>query len=182
MRDSGGAGQAPVTMLLGWICAALVAAMTILMTIQVVGRYVMHNPPGWTEELARVAFVYATFLGAALAVARHAHLGIDLINNALPVRVRAAVQVGWRLVACAVLGVVAYQGYFLVERLSGQPLTSVPVSKGFMFAAVPIGCAITLIYELGRIVHEVRVAAGRDDEGSPGPVPRVEFIVETNKD
>jgi len=177
------AGQGPVTRLLGYLCAGLVAIMAILMAIQVIGRYALHNPPGWTEELARVAFVYATFLGAALAVARRAHLGIDLLSGLLSVRGHAALQIAWRLVACAVLAVAVYQGNLLVQRLSGQPLTSVPISKGFMFAAVPVGCAVVLIYELGRIVREARnIVSGTDGGDGPGTLPRADFMVETHRD
>ena len=57
--------------------------MAVLMSIQVIGRFVFQHPPEWTEELARVAFVYATFLGGALAVSRGAHLGIDILADAL---------------------------------------------------------------------------------------------------
>jgi TRAP-type C4-dicarboxylate transport system permease small subunit len=182
MREPGSGGETLPTRILGYVCAALIAFMAFAMSVQVIGRYAIHNPPDWTEELARVAFLYATFLGAALAVARRAHLGIDLVANALPTRARAIFQIIWRLVACTCLAVIAYQGYFLVQRLSGQPLTSVPVSKGFMFASVPIGCVLVLIYELGRIIAEFRVFRTGIDPHRDGIVPRAAFVVETHKD
>ena len=88
------------TRLLGYVCGALIAAMAVLMSIQVIGRFVFQHPPEWTEELARVAFVYATFLGGALAVSRGAHLGIDILADALPPRASAILDVLWRLLAC----------------------------------------------------------------------------------
>jgi len=180
MNGPDGEKRALPTRLLSYVCAALVAFMVFAMSVQVIGRYALHNPPGWTEELARVAFVYATFLGAALAVARRAHLGIDLVANALPVRLRAGFQIVWRLIACTVLGIIAYQGYFLVERLSSQPLTSVPISKGFMFAGVPIGCAMMLLYELGRLVREMRIFSTGVDPDGDDVVGRTQFIVESH--
>ncbi|MGE0502292.1 MAG: TRAP transporter small permease [Rhizobiaceae bacterium] len=182
MTGPGGSHDGMATRVLGYICAGLIAFMAFAMSVQVIGRYAVHNPPDWTEELARVAFLYATFLGAALAVARRAHLGIDLVANALPVRARAAFQISWRLLACACLAVIAYQGYFLVQRLSGQPLTSVPISKGFMFAAVPVGCALVLVYELGRILTEIRVLRTGVDPHHDAVAARTTFIVETHRD
>jgi TRAP-type C4-dicarboxylate transport system permease small subunit len=35
-------------------------------------------------------------------------------------------------------------------------MTSVPVSKAFVFAAVPVGCSLMLVYELMRLVALVR--------------------------
>jgi TRAP-type C4-dicarboxylate transport system permease small subunit len=46
-------------------------------------------------------------------------------------------------------------------------MTSVPISKAFMFAAVPVGCALMLIYELARIRNWVRELA-RHPEGRAG--------------
>ena len=68
MKAQGEAKNAPGSVILGYFCAALIAVMAIMMAIQVIGRYALQNPPDWTEELARVFFVYATFFGAALAV------------------------------------------------------------------------------------------------------------------
>jgi len=145
------------TRFLTYLCAGLIALVGIFLGIQVAGRYLMHSPPEWTEELARLSFVYATFLGSALAVARRAHLGIEIFVLALPPRPRAIFQIVWRTVACVVLCVVAWKGYEIANRMWGQPLTSVPISKGAMFAAVPIGMVLMLFYEIGRIVAEWRV-------------------------
>jgi TRAP-type C4-dicarboxylate transport system permease small subunit len=171
------------TRVLGYFCALTVAAMAILLSIQVFGRYALHNPPDWTEELARVAFIYATFFGAALAVARKAHLGVELFATSLPVRWRAGIQVAWRLIACVALVMLSYYGYLVVQRLSGQPLTAVPISKGFMFAAVPLGCAIMLVYELLRIRLELRkVVTGIDPDHHTDFLPRAEFIIHSHED
>jgi TRAP-type C4-dicarboxylate transport system permease small subunit len=39
-----------VTRGLEHLCALLVAAMVVLLFIQVVGRYVFDNPPDWTKS------------------------------------------------------------------------------------------------------------------------------------
>jgi TRAP-type C4-dicarboxylate transport system permease small subunit len=171
------------TRILGYFCALMVAVMAVLLSIQVFGRYALHNPPDWTEELARVAFIYATFFGAALAVARKAHLGVELFATSVPLRWRAGIQVGWRLIACVALVMLTYYGYLVVWRLSGQPLTAVPISKGFMFAAVPLGCAIMLIYELRRIGYEMRkVVTGVDPDHNVDLLSRAEFIIHSHED
>lgn len=51
----------------------LVAAITLVVliaaaAIQVVTRYVIAQPPGWTDELARFAFVWCSALGAVVAL------------------------------------------------------------------------------------------------------------------
>lgn len=168
------------TQLLGYVCGALIAAMAVLMSIQVIGRFVFQHPPEWTEELARVAFVYATFLGGALAVSRGAHLGIDILADVLPPRASAILDVLWRLLACILLLLIIWHGYRLVDRLSTQPLSSIPLSKGWMFAGVPIGCALMLAYEVQRIATQVR--ALRRGEGFEGYATRIDRLSDSDSD
>ena len=144
------------TRFLEWVCAALLAAMVILLFIQVVGRYGMSSPPDWTEELARTVFAYATFVGAAVTVARNAHLKIDVLVSNLPAQLQSAVKILMILGAMVVLGVVLWYSKTLLGRLSHQPMSAVPISKAYFFAAVPIGCALMLFYEVLRLAQEVR--------------------------
>lgn len=49
------------------VAAVGVVLMVVLIGIQVVARYVVQSSPGWTEEGARYAMVWAGLLGAAIA-------------------------------------------------------------------------------------------------------------------
>jgi TRAP-type C4-dicarboxylate transport system permease small subunit len=99
--------------------------------------------------LGRTAFVYATFVGAALAVAKNAHMRIDAVVKLLPAAAQAWMQVLIHLIAITFLIFVVYQSAILLPSLAFQPLTSLPfLSKAWFFAAVPIGCSLMLVYEV----------------------------------
>ncbi len=144
------------TRILEWVCAALLLTMVILLFIQVFGRYALADPPGWTEELARMVFIYATFVGGALAVAHNAHLRIDTLVNALPPAIRPWLRFVTTSIAIIFLGYVLYYSQIMVGMLAHQPLSAVPISKAWVFAAVPVGCALMLIYEIHRLWLEFR--------------------------
>ena len=151
--------RSPVTRGLEALCGLLVAAMVVLLSIQVVGRYVFENPPEWTEELARMVFIYLTFVGGALAIVRNAHLRIESLHERLSPRSKTKVDIALALVGVIFLAITVYYSIGLLARLSHQPMTSVPISKAFMFAAVPVGCALMLVYELLRIRNHLRELA-----------------------
>ncbi|MGE0734226.1 MAG: TRAP transporter small permease [Alphaproteobacteria bacterium] len=50
-----------------WVAVVGVVLMVVLIGIQVIARYVVQSSPGWTEEGARYAMVWAGLLGAAIA-------------------------------------------------------------------------------------------------------------------
>lgn len=153
------------TKLLEVVCAALLAIMVVLLFTQVVARYVLSDPPEWTEELGRTVFAYCTFLGAALAVQRNAHLRIDALVKLLPFRIQTLIRVLMSICAIVFLGAVLWYSSVMLPRLAFQPLTALPfLSKAWFFAAVPVGCGFMLIYELHVLWIEMRRIAG----GAPG--------------
>lgn len=148
------------TRVLEYTCAFLVAILAVLLFVQVVGRYALHNPPEWTEELGRTVFAYCTFVGAALGIARNAHLRVDTLAKLLPASVQPWIRLLVSICAIVFLGVVLYYSQIMLPRLAFQQLSSVPLSKAWFFAAVPIGCSLMLIYELHLLWTEMRRLAG----------------------
>jgi TRAP-type C4-dicarboxylate transport system permease small subunit len=74
---------ATVERALAWLLAGLLAAIVLAVTWQVVSRYLLGDPSGWTEELARFLLIWIGLLGGALAYQRRLHLGLDLLPEYL---------------------------------------------------------------------------------------------------
>lgn len=67
-----------------WLMALALAVMVVLVFGNVVLRYVFNSGIAWAEEISRLMFVWLIFLGAILALRRHAHLGVELVQAKLP--------------------------------------------------------------------------------------------------
>jgi TRAP-type C4-dicarboxylate transport system permease small subunit len=155
--------RSPVTRALERACALMLAVLVVLLFVQVVGRYLFADPPDWTEKLARAVFIHLTFVGGALAIVRNAHLRIETLHDRLSPRTRRVLDLVLILIGASFLAVTVYYSIGLLGRLAHQPMTSVPVSKAFVFAAVPIGCALMLAYELARARALARALADHRD-------------------
>ena len=154
--------RGPGTRLLEYICATLMALLVLFLFIQVFARYALQSPPDWTEELARTVFLYVTFVGGALAVARNMHLKIDSAVKMLPLRGQAWMRLTTNIIAIVFLSFVLYQSAVMLPKLAFQPLTSLPfLSKAWFFASVPIGCGLMLVYELHHTWVEIRNLMGK---------------------
>jgi len=79
--------------LVEWLMALALAIMVALIFGNVVLRYVFNTGLAWAEELSRLMFVWLIFLGAILALRRHAHLGVELLQARLPRPARRACAV-----------------------------------------------------------------------------------------
>ena len=125
----------------------LFIAMPIVCLFQILCRHVFRFPIAWTEELMRALFVWATFIGASLAVKLKAHLGVTAIVNMFPRSVKRIAQ--FLIYAACMLFCVflAYSGYKMVsfQTMVGQllPVTRLPVA--LTTACMPVGFALMAI-------------------------------------
>ena len=67
-----------------YLIATLFGATLVVITAQIVWRYVFNDSLTWTEELARYLFVWITFVGAALAIRDRSHIRVALLVDRLP--------------------------------------------------------------------------------------------------
>jgi TRAP-type C4-dicarboxylate transport system permease small subunit len=65
------------------LLAALLSLMVFAVTWQVISRYLLGSPSGWTEELARFLLIWIGVFGGSLAYQRRVHLGVDLLADRL---------------------------------------------------------------------------------------------------
>lgn len=61
--------------------------------IQIFGRLFLPAAPGWTEETARLCFIYLVSLGAGLAIKEKAYVNVELWLHRMSSRVQRIVQV-----------------------------------------------------------------------------------------
>lgn len=76
-----------------YLMAAALAIMVVTVFGNVVLRYAFNTGIAASEEIARLMFVWLVFLGAILALRRHAHLGVETVQARLPRKLRRACAV-----------------------------------------------------------------------------------------
>ena len=73
---------------LEWITVLVMGILVVDVVWQVITRFALNNPSNWTEELATYLMIWVGLLGAAVALRRRAHLGIDFFTLKLDERKR----------------------------------------------------------------------------------------------
>ena len=105
---------------LEWICIALMVALAAEVTAGVVFRYSGHSLV-WYDEVATILLAWVTFYGSALAVLKHAHMGVPEIVRMLPPGPRVAAAVLAQLCTMAFFVLLAWVGYSILEILATRP-------------------------------------------------------------
>jgi len=143
-----------------------VAGVLLLVTIlslvfgQVIARYVFQSPWFWSDELARYAYVWMSFIAAVFVAAGRGHIRIDLINRFLGPR-------GQRLVEILASLVVVGTCLFLVHGSWDWLMTNIrprsPALRMPMVWLYGVVWAAFLAMALHSLVDLIRVALGLQD-------------------
>lgn len=130
--------------------------LTVSVFLQVLVRFVFKYPLPWTEEIARIAFVYCIFIGATIAVRENSHLSVDFLLVILPKKVaRAAVFAGMLLVGMF-LAFVTWQGTVLVLATGVQMTPVMQLPFKYVYLILPVSGALMLLYLVSNLLALLR--------------------------
>jgi C4-dicarboxylate transporter, DctQ subunit len=103
------------------ILAALLALMFVAFLLQILFRYVLNLPVGWTSEVSIIAWLWGVLWGAAFVVKEREEVRFDLLYGAFSARARriAGICTGVALVvlyAMSLPATIDYVRFMKVER------------------------------------------------------------------
>jgi TRAP-type transport system small permease protein len=127
--------------------------------LQVFMRYVLNSPLVWSEELARYAFVWVSFLGWVLATRSGTHIRIGAFVDMMPATARRTIRWFNALLVILFAVVLAWYGGRMVLKNTDVPTITLFFSYAMVYAAVPFSCALIVFYTL------VRILAGHEETG-----------------
>lgn len=146
------------------ITGVTLSICVVLVNANVIMRYFFNTPIHWAEEVVTSLFVWTVFIGSAYAYRKHSHLGVDILVNILPDKVRRVVKAVMSVVELFVLVMLtrisAEYVYHLIYNRAGKlkvvmtDLLRIP--KWWTGIAVPIGFGLSVIYSIYFMVKNVR--------------------------
>jgi TRAP-type C4-dicarboxylate transport system permease small subunit len=139
-----------------WVCMALMVVLSVDLILGVFSRYVLVRTFTWYDEIARACFVWLTFLGAAVGVKRQAHFRLHILVDRLSARPREAADILLPLLVIFFAGVLIRQGLVFLELGKFQQTPVMGLSKTWIYAAIPIGGALMILYSLGPLWSALR--------------------------
>lgn len=143
---------AAIAALLWWSLFVAVAVMLGCVTLQVVMRYVFHNAPSWTEELAVLMFAWASLGALALGVREGFHVRLSLLLDTLSPSARAAAE---RILDALTAGVGAYlawSGWRFVDMTSGTVSAAVGYPIELLHVMAPVCGVLVLLFGAERVL------------------------------
>jgi TRAP-type C4-dicarboxylate transport system permease small subunit len=160
------------------LCGVLCFGFSLSVTADIVTR-TMGRPWLWLQEVTSTLFIYAIFVGTAVATRRNDHLYLTAISDAMHGTPRLIVEIIIRVVVLGVALCLIWFGYinylrgFGSFRLpSGTPIAS-------LYAAIPLSGVLIALFAIEQLVNGT--IKGFDHPEPPEqdlPIPPVDTSVQ----
>jgi TRAP-type C4-dicarboxylate transport system permease small subunit len=136
------------------VLIAIVAVMTVVVFLQVLFRYVFAQSLQWSDELARYLFVWLSIFGAALALQKKGHFGLDLFYRMLSTRGQRFIKFPVFFLMGIVVFVILFHGIILVQKTALQESPAMGISMAWAYASLPVGGALMAIHLIALSLKE----------------------------
>lgn len=135
---------------------------------QVVTRYLLNNPSSWTEVVARLLLVWATFIAVGAAAAKEQLLAVDVLLERLPPAAQRVTKAMINLLMAVVGVVLLVFGWKLYQFTGGDVSTSLGYPRSLFYLPVPLGGFFLSAFSLANVVRHGRNVGGPAAFGSEG--------------
>lgn len=124
-----------------YIIGIIMAYTTVVMIIEVIGRYLFAHSFSWSEELVRYSFAWFTMLGASYAVREKANICVDGLLKKLPGKVAVAIELLGELLCIGFLLflTVCAVKYVMFIYNGGSLASATRIPMAYVYASVPVG-------------------------------------------
>ncbi|MDD6318069.1 MAG: TRAP transporter small permease [Succinatimonas hippei] len=136
----------------------LILTISVVLSIQVFMRYVVHESLSWSEELSRYMFIWLIYLGISYGAKVMRHIKIDAGLYMFPKRTRPYIVICGDLIFLIFSIVVVIYSLKLVNRQIKleQVSPAIGIPMYLVYLAPAVGFFLTSIREVQTIIYRIK--------------------------
>ncbi len=140
---------------------ACIGLMLVIIFLQVITRYCFGYTPFFGEELARYLFVWTVFLSMPLLARSGGHMAIETLTMRLKGRPLKVCRVVADLFTMWFLLIMVAAGVRMTLMAQYQTSAAMMIPMSWVYAVIPFGCAVMLLYTIENFIKLLRTPAER---------------------
>lgn len=152
---------------LAWITIKIAILLTGIMTLTVlIGvffRYVVGNPLGWTEALARYTMIWAALLAVSPCIKDQEHVGLEIVVRKFPAKFAKAFNFLTGLLILFFFFELTRKGINMAVSGLGQQSLSLGITMFWPLMSVPVSAGLALIQQVLHMIVVLDPETGKTD-------------------
>lgn len=140
-----------------WLACAILAIMTVLVTWQVITRFVFKAPSSITEALAKYLFVWLILITAAYVVGKREHMAIEFFVARYSFKTRTILEIVVEICIFLFAAIVlTYGGGYIAMNAMSQADSALSIPMGIVYLALPVSGVLSMFYSFCNIIDEIK--------------------------
>jgi TRAP-type C4-dicarboxylate transport system permease small subunit len=141
-----------------FFCMGLYGAMAIVIFLQIVGRYVLPLPFGWTEELARYLMIWGAFIGASSLIRAGENISVDFFIEKLPIKLKNRLYNGIEVIILVLIAYVFKIALSIFPKIGlYQTAPALGVPMFWVYSGMSIGLGLVILQLIGMILKHALI-------------------------
>jgi TRAP-type C4-dicarboxylate transport system permease small subunit len=135
----------------------LILIMLVVCTVfaQIVARYILKSPLSWSEELAKLSFVWLIFLGIPLVTQSGLHIQVEYFADKLPGGLKKVNYIVMDVLALLFFVTILIFGLIFIKSQHGMRSVALNIPMSYFSCAVPVGMLLEIIFALDKFFHKI---------------------------
>lgn len=139
------------------VLSCIMAYFVFATALQVVARFVLKTSMPWTEETARYALIWMTFLGSAFAAKRGTHIRVDILESLMKKNGHYMRAVAFLIFfAFTVMMTIAGIKICMALAITPQYSTILKIPMMDVYLALPVGMGLTAFRIIQKMWRDFR--------------------------
>lgn len=132
-----------------YLACFILATMTVLVTWQVITRFVFKSPSTITEALAKYLFVWLVLITAAYVIGKREHMAIEFFIGRYSKKVQLIFNTISEIIILAFVSIVmTYGGGYIAMNAMSQADSALSIPVGIIYLALPVAGILSVFYSI----------------------------------
>ncbi|WP_117168603.1 TRAP transporter small permease [Paraliobacillus sediminis] len=141
-----------------FLIASTLLIVTVVLFVNIVLRYGFSNNTSWAEEFIRYGMIWIAFIGSSVCFRKGMHVGVDFLSELLKGKVKKGLRLFVNLASMVFMVFLIKYSIDLVlfTQEMGQITPSLQIPLFYIYLAIPIGSALSLLHLTIQTVQIIR--------------------------
>ncbi len=142
----------------------MLAASIIIIVLQVCARYIFKSPLKWSEQLARMLFIWMIFLGVPVAYYRNSAVRFDLILDNMTGKWRIVFEIIINTIVVFFAVFFCYCSAELCIKTGSRMTSGVVMPQNALYIAMPISMLLLVLVMVSKIFEIIKTPQNEQKE------------------
>ncbi|MBU3005346.1 TRAP transporter small permease [Paraglaciecola arctica] len=139
-----------------WISLSLFFLLATILIAQVVSRYALNAPLGWTEEVARYQLILLSFIGASIGFRKNTHISFVYFHSFVPRRLMPICSALLSLINTLFLVFLFITCLAIVPLITSHEMSSLSLSISVLYGLLGLCLALCLLRSAIRCANDIK--------------------------